>query len=513
MLLALSSLISEIDKYSAENLGIPTIELMKRAGRAVAEAVRDRVKCCSSIVILAGKGNNGGDGYAAACLLKAEYDITVFDVFSSGQKTEEGRFFLEGFKAMGGRVVNLDLTDSQIEIIKNADCIIDAIFGTGFSGEIPENLYKLASVVSATYGNCKIAIDVPLGVNADNGSVNLAAATEMQATVALSFIKPGLVSFPAKAYAGEIIYDDLSLPLDKLKEKFEFKYCYVDEKAAKCLLPKREENSNKGSFGKLLMITGSKKYRGAAHLSLEAALRGGAGYVSFLGSAELCSNLSLKFPEAIYLERKDVSELTTEEIANIKKETDKYSAILLGSGVGCSEALTALIKSLLLTEGCPIILDADAINSLSELGKEGAICIKEAKRRVVLTPHPLEFARLSGNDVSFVQLHRIEASTKFAAENRCILVLKGAATIVTDGKRVYINSSGSSALAKAGSGDVLAGLVSSVIASGQGELEAAAFSVYVHGKAADALAKELSTLGVTPSDLPKEIARQICELQ
>ena len=169
-----------------------------------------------------------------------------------------------------------------------------------------------------------------------------------------------------------------------------------------------------------------------------------------------------------------------------------------------------MVLKLLDTEGGTLILDADAINALSEIGEKGTIAIREAKRRVVITPHPLEFARLTGDEVAAVQLHRLEKAEKFAKENGIIVVLKGASTIITDGEHVYINASGSSALAKAGSGDVLAGLIGAMCAqSSMTDLIAATASVYLHGAAGDSLAKEYSTYGVTPSDHPKRIAQQL----
>ena len=185
--------------------------------------------------------------------------------------------------------------------------------------------------------------------------------------------------------------------------------------------------------------------------------------------------------------------------------------MLVGSGSSVTEELYALVWALLETEGCPIVLDADAINAIADKGGEGRAKLRAARRKVILTPHPLEFARLYGIRVAEVQQRRIELALAFARDYNCTLVLKGAGTVVTDGDRVYINSTGSSALSKAGSGDVLAGFVASLIAARTAPLYAAALAVYYHGVAADTLRDELSVFGVTPSDLPREIARQIAK--
>lgn len=508
MKLALSPLISEIDRFANEELGIPTSELIKRSGRAVADAVRELAKGRSELVILAGKGNNGADGYAAALELMGEYKTVVFDVFSEGQKSADGKALVDEYQSRGGELVSLTLSPEQKERIKRAGCIVDAVFGTGFKGEMPTLARELSTTVSEALCAVKIAVDVPLGIGADDGLVDDYAAF-MNATVQLSYVKPGIVSYPAKAYAGKIIYDTLGLPTQKINDRFEFKYQLIDREFAISSLPRREENSSKGTFGKTLLVTGSETYRGAGRLTLEAALRGGAGYVRFCAVGSIVDEYSAQYPEAIYtkvdLENKD-------GIEAVSALSQSHNSTLVGSGSGNTDGIVNLTRALLLGEGGTLVLDADAINALSSM-PDALSLIKNARRPVILTPHPLEFARLTGNSVATVQKKRLAVAVRFASENKCILVLKGAGTIVTDGCEVLINSSGSSALAKAGSGDVLAGFIASLAAQNISPLTAAALGVYFHGAAADELAREYSTYGVTPSDLPKQIAREIAKIE
>ena len=506
MKLAVSSKISKIDEYSSTSLGISLLELMDRSGAAVERVVREKVEKGGKVVVLAGKGNNGGDAYAAAVRLFDSYNIVIYDIFAAGQKTAEGTHFRERFISLGGEVRNYSNNKETTAQIKSSDCIIDAVFGTGFHGEMPENIRPLAIAVRETVGAYKIAVDVPLGINADDGSVSDFAIT-VSATVELSYIKPGIVSYPARSYVGEIFYDDLGLPMDTLSEMFEFNYNTIDKKWAADNLPRRAENSNKGTFGKLLLITGSNKYKGAAYLTAEAALRGGVGLVTYHGTRELSSALIEKYPEIIYNIAKD----DDTDFSSVTALSAKHAATLVGSGSGNTEYVRELTKALLASDGGVLILDADAINALAGLGEEGIALIKASKRKIIITPHPLEFARLTGQDVATVQEHRLEQSRKFAKENKCIVILKGAGTIVTSGNETYINTSGSSALAKAGSGDVLAGLVGALSAMMDKNdlLSAAALAVYYHGAAGDALSEGFSSYGVTPSDLPCEIARQI----
>ncbi len=512
MKLAVSSMIPKIDAFCAEKLDIPLEDLMRKSGKAVADAVRKRVRAGGTIVVLAGKGNNGGDGYAAAVDLMDEYSVTVIDIFSAGQKSTEGQRFLALFKDNGGTVAPFAGLDAAKGLLDGADCVIDAVFGTGFAGEMPELLRPLALYVRGLVGVHKIAIDVPLGVNPDNGSVS-DYAVSATATVALSFIKPGIISYPARSYVGEIIYCDLGIPRGEIFKSFELFHHMIEHNWARKNIPEREENSNKGTFGKLLVITGSERYRGAAHLSLEAALRSGVGLVTYLGARSVISELSMKYPEVIYKEQNVGNELTDAEIGEICKLSASHSATLIGSGSDNTDGLGRLTLALLGSEGSPLILDADAVNALSKMGEAGVLALKKSPRTVIITPHPLEFARLSMSDVATIQLHRLEVAERFAIENKIILVLKGAGTIIADPDEVYINVTGSSALAKAGSGDVLSGVIAALVAQGKcTPTVAAALAVYLHALAGQRLAGEFSAYGVTPSDLPKEIARTISDL-
>lgn len=513
MKLALSSMISEIDKYMSEVKGVPIPELVDRSGEAIYKFVCDNISTEKRILILAGSGNNGADGYSLAIKLLGKYTVTVYDVFGCGPKCKIGRELYDKFVRLGGKVIAYEPGEASRAFIKSAGCIVDAIFGTGFCGEVPKLIEELSVAVRESTDSYKIAVDVPLGINADNGSVS-DFAISVDATVVLSFLKPGIISYPARSYVGRIVFDSIGIDECEISEKFDFRYHMIDEEWVRKSLPRRPENSHKGCFGKLLMITGSKRYRGAAHLSLEAGLRGGAGLVSFVGEGELCEELMQKFPEAIYKPINTVSQINESEIEEILKLDKSHTVTLIGSGSDNTEGLLKLTSTLLASEGGALILDADAINVLSMLGKEGIERLKNAKRTVVLTPHPLELARLTGIDVSYLQLNRLSVAENFARETGVILVLKGAGTIVTNGEDVYINTVATSALAKAGSGDVLAGLIASLLAGKSHDaIKCEAMAVYFHSKAGENLAREYSDYGVTPSDLPREIGRQIQKIQ
>ena len=257
MKLAFSSQIKEIDSFAINNLSIPAVALMGRSGRAVSQAVRSVSENGSHILILAGKGNNGGDGYAAACDLFPDYEITVIDVFSAGQKTEEGKHYLDKFKSLGGRV--LPYGEAVLALISRSSIIVDAIFGTGFLGSPPKVIFDLVDQVNSS-GAKKIAVDVPLGINADDGSIH-EKAIRADITVSLSYLKTGLLSYPAKEYCGKVILDTIGMPTDVIEENIHFSNYLFDFEEAKRSLPKRQQNSSKGSFGKAFLITGSKTFQ------------------------------------------------------------------------------------------------------------------------------------------------------------------------------------------------------------------------------------------------------------
>ncbi len=495
-------MIRDIDNFAEKELSVPVVTLMERSGEAVANAVKRIGKSGCRVIILCGGGNNGGDGYAAAIKLMDLYNVTVFDVLCKGQKSESGKYWrAEYIKRRGKLFYGIP---SKQKISRGADVIVDAIFGTGFSGQVPSELISLSEYINSKEHIKVVAADIPLGVSADDGCVEK-FALRCDVTVSLSFPKLAMFSYPAKEYVGEVIIDRLGLDERIIGERFLFKDSYVDFSLAKMLLPKRADNTNKGSFGKAMLIAGSREFMGASALALEAALRGGAGYVSFLGNDSLCDYLLGNFPEAIY---KRVALYDREEVI---LHCEKQDSVLIGSGSGCTRELYEVVERLVTSRGAALVIDADAVNSIAKYGS--AEIFKNAKRDVILTPHPLEFSRISGLSVEYIQANRYRAAKNFAKEYGCVLLLKGAGTIVTDGEYTYVNGSGSSALAKAGSGDVLAGLLTSILACLKSPIKSAALAAYIHGKVGDLLADEYSHYGVTPSDIPKMAAKIMAELE
>ena len=284
----------------------------------------------------------------------------------------------------------------------------------------------------------------------------------------------------------------------------------IDASFAASKLPVRPADGNKGTFGRALLFCGSEQYRGAACLAAEAALSGGAGLVELASTEPVVSLVLTRAPSVIGTSYVPSPRGAYLPLSLAKKAT----AILVGCGSGASERLCLSLYELLGTPGCPVVLDADALNSLSLLRDGSLDVLKNAARPVVLTPHPLEFSRLSGLSLEKITADRVGVAAAFAKEYGVTLVLKGAGTVIAapDGE-VAVNTTGGPGLSKGGSGDALAGLLVSILAQGTSLFDAATLAVYLHGAAGDALSEEYSPYGVRPDDLPREIARRIASLR
>lgn len=495
--------VCKIDEYARDVLRIPVRTLMGRAGDAVAEAARRHLPLGGTALILCGGGNNGGDGYAAAArLLSLGYRAVAVDVLGRGQASEAGAYYLEQYREQCRRLKHerlSPLTLAEAAVLPH-DVLIDAVLGTGARLPLSEELLPAAKLISASAAY-KIAIDLPLGTDAEGGRVD-PAAVRADETVMLGFPKHGLLSYPARDCCGRLTLDPIGLDVPAVREHFALSDRLMTKEDMAALLPKRAANTHKGSFGHLLLLAGSPRYRGAALLAAAAALRMGAGLVTLASAEEVLSAAVTRNPEVI------CAPLPAPE--DTLMLTERKTAILAGPGAGADEVLFHRLRLLLSSEGAPLVIDADGLTVLAS--DEGRALLKEAKRKVILTPHPAEFARLLGKSTEEVQEDRLPLARAFAQEYPVTLVLKGAGTIVSEGERFSINLTGGPALAKGGSGDVLAGALASLLATGLSPYDAARLAVCLHGAAGDRLAAEFSEHGVRPADLPDEMARILGEV-
>ncbi len=488
----------ETDYAKAENL--EKEELMARAARGMYEALRQTDIDGKRLAFLCGGGNNAGDGYALASLFTRVGFPTVCLIQDDIIPTREPAYtFYKKYLAAGGKVLNRP-EDIYYELL-HADVIIDAVFGIGFHGELDEcepmtDYIRFANERKAL----RVALDVPSGVSADDGKVGTTAFCADR-TLTVTACKPGLVSYPGRAYAGDVTLISIGIPSEMLENK-KTSFLLPDDEYVRYVLPERLPDAHKGDHGKVLCVCGSPVMTGAAVLSAKAAVRAGAGLVTVASEKPVTDCVAAHLAEPVY---RVIDWTDQAALSSLCDDADHFSAILVGCGLGVSNAKRDFVLRLLREAKTQIVLDADGINLL-----RGHIhVLKEAFRPPILTPHPGEFARLTGKDAALVNADRITNALAFSKENRCITVLKGASTLITDHNgRLAVNTTGTPGLAKGGSGDVLAGLIAGLAANVRVKaFEAAVCGAYLHGKAAERTQSALSAYGMIPSDLFTELAK------
>ncbi len=484
------------DTLAVEKYGIADIDLMRNAAKNCFEYIYPNLSHDDKTVILCGKGNNGGDGYEIASIFKRElFDVTVINVFDVPPVTETAKTVYD--ECIQSGVTVLSLSEAE-DAVRNATVIIDALFGVGFYGSIDTNsdIGKLLNLCNQSTSK-KIAIDTPSGINSADGRADGVVFTA-DMTITMAYIKTGMLSYPARRFCGKILVADIGYPAS-LCQEIEKDAFVPDDEYIKSVIPKRRAETHKGSYGRLLMYCASPDMTGAAVLSATAALRSGAGLVNIARDENTIRILQSHLTEPIFSVLTEGNE--GNEMLSLCK---KASAVLIGCGMGQAECDKNVLYSLIKNAECHLIIDADGINSLCE----NKLILREAKKTPILTPHPMEFARLTEKSVDEIQSDRINSAKQFAKEYGCIVVLKGASTVIASPSgHLCINTSGNAGLAKGGSGDVLAGIIASFCAQGISPLDSAAAGVYLHGKAANILKEEISEYGLLPSDLPMAVAK------
>lgn len=449
------------DMYTINELGVPSEELMRRAGEAIAEEVAKAAKDCGKkITVVCGTGNNGGDGYVCARALKERgLDVAVF--------ATEGNLSPDCQNAKnlyGGAYTH------KIE----GDIIVDCLFGTGLSREVGGRYAEIIKMINDS-GALVVSADIPSGINVDNGAV-MGTAVRADITVAIAEYKLGHVLGDGVDFCGATVKADIGI-------KAEGDYASaLEDRDAKKFFPERKRNSHKGTYGSACIMAGSEKYMGAAALCLSAASRSGCGYVRAACPAAVRGALISSLPQVIFSEQADLS----------------ANAVAIGSGCGADENLYAKLKEILLSYKGKLIIDADGLNVLAVFGKD---ILKKACCEVLITPHAKEFSRLTGQDVKAILCDPVESAKKFAREYGLKVLLKGAATVITDGRKVFLNLRGSTALAKGGSGDMLTGLICGSAARGLDLMDAALCGAYVLGCAAEAVSAEKTDYCATATDI------------
>lgn len=471
------------DAYTIEKIGIPSIVLMEHAACKTIEVLESEQVDSSSVLIVCGSGNNGGDGFAIARLLRKKGSkVTVFFAGNANSMSEECRIQAKIVKNMEIPIVT-EMPEEEYTVV------LDAIFGVGLNREVVGRYRKILEQLNKKKGK-KIAVDIPSGIHAEDGKV-LGKAFRADLTVSFQCEKLGTVLFPGKEYAGKVIPVDIGIDCSFMKEQREICYTWEREDIPR-LLPERKANSHKGTYGKVLMLTGSEGMAGAAFLSAKAAYRSGAGLVRIYTPESNREILQQLLPEAIISTYTDYEENELESLLNWA------DVVCIGCGLGQSDCSRAILKATMQFCRVPCVIDADGINLLSECCE----MLGKASMPVVLTPHMKEMAGLIKCTIPELQEQRLDKLRDFTEQYPVVCALKDSRTIVAERERsFYVNTAGNQGMAKAGSGDVLAGVITGLLAGHLDSYEAAVLGVYLHACGGDLAKEQLGSYSILAEDL------------
>lgn len=475
----------QIDDYAIYQTGIPSAALMERAAAAIAEEAEEEACLNDRIMAVCGTGNNGADGIAAARMLHIKgYNVMVMLVGDRKRETAECRL-----QRSIAEKLNISVTAFSDFIPGKCDILIDAIFGVGLVREITGEYKEVIEMLSDIKIRKKIAVDIPSGINADNGRI-MGTALAADITVTFGFEKAGTAVYPGKGFSGKVKICDIGFPFEKKSITGNVMYAFTKEDMA--LMPVRKPWSNKGTYGKVLVAAGSENMCGAAYLCALSAYRMGAGLVRILTVKSNREILQGLLPEAILT----VYEPESIERSKIEEVCRWASVIAAGPGLSTQDYAKEILEIILTNAYVPIILDADALNIIAAY----PYLKKYYTENIIITPHPGEMSRLTGKTIGEIKENTINLARDYADENNITCVLKDAVTVTAVGNgKIYINTSGTPAMAKAGSGDVLSGIIAGLSAAGMEE--AAAFGVWLHGIAGEKAARQHGEHGILAREL------------
>lgn len=482
------------DHYTIQELGVPALELMERAAKSCVEVMEREHLDLSKPCVVCGSGNNGGDGFAVARMLAERGSLVrVCLVGNASHATEETRTQMERLRKTGVGISD-EYSPDEYSII------VDAVFGVGLNRKIEGRYAQVIRQMNEAQA-VRFAVDIPSGISADSGLV-LGTAFRADITVTFQSKKLGMMLSPGREYAGKVVTARIGIDTEQAEQEPDAVYAPEPEEYRR-MLPGRPEDSNKGTFGKLLVIAGSEGMSGAAYLNAMAAYCCGAGLVQIYTPGENRAVLQILLPEAIVC---TYESFDREEILRLLGWAD---AVCIGSGLGTGRRSGDILKTVLEEARVPCLIDADGLNLLAE---HPGYWESMSAPSVVLTPHMKEMARLLSCDVADLKERRTELLRAFISRHPAVCILKDSRTMTAaPGKQFCISLSGNSAMAKGGSGDVLAGVVSGLMVQGLSARDAAILGVYLHGRAGDLARKEKGPYSVLARDLISQLSSAFSE--
>jgi NAD(P)H-hydrate epimerase len=498
-----------LDQRTINGIGIPGIVLMENAGHGIFHHLRSHFPDLKErkVAIVAGKGNNGGDGFVVArYLTDALITCKVFLLTSKDSMQGDALINFKIIERIGVPIVEITSSSewkNALDEIRGYHLLIDAIFGTGLNTEIKGFLRDVIEDVNSL--SCpKVAIDIPSGLNASSGKI-MGVCIKADLTITLGLPKIGHVIYPGADYTGTLKLVDISIPHALIEEeRIPYNLILFDD--ITCLIRERSANTHKGDFGHLLVLAGSPGKTGAAALTCDAAMRIGSGLVTLGIARSLNSIMEVKLTEVMTepLLEEDSGFLGMKSWEVIREILAGKTALALGPGISTRKGTADLVFKILEETSIPTIVDADGISALS---REPSV-LKKGKAPVVLTPHPGEMARLIKCSTRDVQEDRIGLSRNFSQEYGVYVVLKGARTVIAepDGT-VSVNPTGNPGMASGGAGDVLTGMIAGLTAQGYPVSSALRFAVFAHGLIGDLIAQERGKVGIIAGDIIHTIPR------
>ena len=485
------------DQYTIQKLGVPSLELMEHAAQACVQVLEDEKVDLSHVCVVCGSGNNGGDGFAIARILQNNrYSVETFCVGNPEHYTEETQEQMHRLQECGGKITyGMPQEDSY-------SVVIDAVFGVGLSRKVEGRYRQVIEQMNRVRGT-KFAVDIPSGLSATTGCI-LGCAFKADYTVTFQLKKIGLELSQGRTMAGRVIVPDIGISTDSICEDHEIVRTAGKDIYRK-MLPDRPEDSNKGTYGRLLVIAGSKGMAGAAYLNAHAAYMTGAGLVRIYTSSDNREILQTLLPEAIVT---TYEEYNKEELLSLLTWAD---SVCIGSGLGMSRLSEKILKTVIEYVKVPCLIDADGLNLLAE---NKNYLNQMAERRFVITPHMKEMSRLTGTPVEELKADRIQILKDFISRYRITCVLKDSRTLIaSEEKGIRMNLTGNSAMAKAGSGDVLAGVISGWMVQEKEAEDAAELGTYIHGLSGDLAKFEKGVYSVMARDLIEYISKALMKLE
>ena len=498
----------QYDSNTIEHFHYPALLLMERAALATVEAIREEYGTAPCrVLVVAGCGNNGGDGLAVGRLLMLSgYEVTYVMQGGLDKCSEQTKRQLAILQAYGVSCKDRIPEDEY-------DIVIDAVFGIGLSRKVEGIYEETIRALNAKKGYV-CSIDIPSGIHTDSGAV-MGCAVKADLTVTYGFYKLGQMLFPGCLYCGKTVRKDMGIDTNSFLGREPAWYTYGRQD--KVCLPARKTEGNKGTFGKVLIIAGNHEICGAAMLAAKSCFRIGAGMVKIVTAVENREALQQQLPEAMLsVYEKEMSQVEeTAFLGTLQKDFDWADCILIGSGIGQGAFAGKLLEKVVLEEKLPLVIDADGLNLLAQdtslqeaLSRQG-----QQGRAVIVTPHLGEFARIYDCSITKAKENLTCYPVELAERLQAVVVCKDARTVVTCGKEEtsYLNTTGNEGMATAGMGDVLAGMITGLLAQGYPPMEAAVNGVYLHGKAGDRAGKKRYNDSIIASDVIELVSEVLKE--